>query len=121
VGFGQPDDFAYFNVFVPDWFISSPTLELHDWLNRQQRDDNPTVFELLEQDGSRESDGTQTAYVRYRYQSESKYCIDVVEEILVVGSGSRQAALWIDSKVCEHSYHEFQPILSKILDSLTVL
>lgn len=118
VGFSQPDDFAYFNVFVPDWFMNSATLELDDWLSRQQRDENPIVYEVLEKDASRLANGTQTAYVRYRYQSESKYCIDVVEEILVVSSGSRQKSLWLESRVCEHSYHEFQSILDQIRDSI---
>ena len=118
VGFSQPDEFAYFNVFVPDWFISSATSELEDWLSRQQRDENPVVYEVLEKDNSRLSNGTQTAYVRYRYQGESKYCIDVVEEILVVSSGSRQKSLWLESRVCEHSYHEFQSILDEIRDSI---
>ncbi len=118
VGFSQRDEFAYFNVFVPDWFIISATSELDDWLSRQQLDENPVVYEVLEKDDSQLANGTQTAYVRYRYQSESKYCIDVVEEILVVSSGSRQKSLWLKSRVCEHSYQEFQPILDQIRDSL---
>ena len=117
VGFSQPDGFAYFNIFVPDWFISSATSELEGWLSRQQRDENPVVYEVLERDNSLLANGTQTAYVRYRYQSESQYCIDVVEEVLVVSSASKQSSLWLESKVCEHSYHEFQPILDQIGES----
>lgn len=118
VGFSQPDDFAYFNVFVPDWFINSAISELDDWLSRQQRDENPILYEVLEKDNSQLTNGVQTAYVRYRYQSELKYCIDVVEEVLIVGSGSRQRALWLESRVCEHSYQDFQPLLDEIFSSL---
>lgn len=118
VEFSQPDDYAYLSVFVPDWFIGSAVSELDDWLNRQQREENPVVYEVLERDHSRLADGTQIAYVRYLHQSESKYCIDVVEEILVVSSGSSQKSLWLESRVCEHSYQEFQPTLDQIRDSI---
>ena len=121
VSISEPSDFAFFQVFVPDWYIISANEELHDWLGRQQRDENPVVYELLESDTHRDTEGVQTAYARYRYQSELKYCVDVVEEVLVVSAGARQAALWIESRVCEHSYQEFQPVINAIFESFKAI
>ena len=117
VSFRQPDDFAFFNLFFPDWYISSPSRELDEWLDRKQQDDDPVIFEVLEKDYSPDTDGVQTAYVRYRYQSESKYCVDVIEEVLIVSSGLRQVAIWIESRVCEHAYQDFQPVLEAMFQS----
>ena len=121
VDFLEPQDYAFFQLFFPDWYIGSATDELDDWLARQERDQNPVVYEVLERDSLRDDDGVQTAYVRYRYQSELKYCVDVIEEILVVTSGPRQSSVWIESKVCEHSYQELQPILDAIFKSFDSL
>ena len=118
VTFTEPQDFALFNMFIPDWFISSAASELDSWLARQQREDNPVVFEILEKDSSRDANGIQTAYVRYRYQSELQYCIDVVEEILFVTPDRIQQALWVESRVCEHSYYEYQPMLDRMFNSI---
>lgn len=117
VDFSEPQDFAFFQLFFPDWYISSATDELDGWLVRQERDENPVVYEVLERDSFRGDDGVQTAYVRYRYQSELKYCMDIVEEILVVSSDSRQSSVWIESRVCEHSYQEIQPVLDAMFES----
>ena len=118
VGFDDPDGFAYFSVFFPDWYIGSAAGELDDWISRQETDDNPVVFEVLEKDNLRDSDGSQTAYVRYRYQGESENCVEVTEEILTVTSGRTPVALWIVSSTCEHSYYDYQPILDHMYNSL---
>ena len=118
VSFYHSEFYATFNIFFPDWYISSATKELDDWISRQERDDNPVVLEVLERDSSQDSDGVQTAYVRYRHQSELKYCVDVIEEILTVTSGRMPVAIWIESKTCDHSYYDYQPILDRMYDSL---
>ena len=117
VTFTEPQDFAFFNVFSPDWYISTASKELDDWINRKAKEESPIIFEVLEKDDSLDTDGTQTAYVRYRYQSEAKYCEDVVEEILLVTADRTQRSLWIEATVCEHSYHDYQPILNEMLES----
>ena len=118
VTFSEPQEFALFNLFFPDWYVSSAVGELDDWISRQEQEESPVVFEVLEKDSTRDSDGAQSAYVRYRYQSELKYCVDIIEEILFVTPGQTRSVLWIESKVCEHSYQDFQPILNQIFDSL---
>ena len=118
VSFTAPQVFAVFTLFFPDWYIGSARNELDSWIDRQEKDDDPVLFEVLERDEYQDDEGIQTAYVRYRFQSDAEYCIDVVEEILVVASGARQSSIWIESKVCEHSYQELQPVLDEILDSL---
>ena len=118
VSFTAPQVFAAFNLFFPDWYIASARVELDGWLDRRKSEDNPVLFEVLERDEYRDDEGIQTAYIRYRFQSETKYCVDVVEEILVVTSGPGQSAVWIESKVCEHAYRELQPVLDELLESL---
>ena len=121
VTFTAPRVFAEFTLFFPDWFISSARNELDSWMSRREREEEPEVFEVLERKDSQAADGTQTAYIRYRFQSETKYCIDEVQEILAISTGQRQSAIWIESKVCEHSYQDLQPVLDEILNSLDTL
>ena len=118
VSFYDPDNYAKFNMFVPDWYIGSATEELDDWIKRKEQDENPAVLEVLEKDSTRDSDGNMVAYIRYRYQSEIKYCVDLIEEYLAVVAGGSDA-YWLELRVCEHSYNEYEPVLDSILDSLT--
>ena len=121
VTFDSPDDFAYASVFFPDWHISSANEELDDWLERRKQDDNPVLLQVLERESERDSDGTLKAYVRYRYQGESQYCIELIEEYLVVSPGPSQVSVWLESSSCEHALDEYDPILEGILRSLEAL
>ena len=119
--FDSPDDYAYASVYFPDWHISSASQELDDWLQRREEDNNPVLFQVLERDSERESDGTLKAYVRYRYQGESQYCVELIEEHLLVSPGSSQVAIWLEFSSCEHALDEYGPILESILSSLKAL
>ena len=121
VKFDSPSYYAYANVFIPDWKITSASQELDDWLDKRKREDNPLVLEVLGKESERDADGTLKAYIRYRYQSEAQYCVEVIEEYLVVSGGAPQSSIWLGSSSCEHSLDEYRPILKSILASLEAL
>ena len=113
--FQSSDGFADVDVFVPDFSIRSANKELTDYIERI-RPDYPAVFELLHQSSSRNSDGSEVAYIQYRKQSSREYCTELVYEWLWVYDS---IAYWLKSSVCEHSFDDYESILTSIYDSLT--
>ena len=113
--FQSSDGFANADVFVPDSYIRSANQELTDYIERI-RPDYPVVFELLDKFSSRNSDGSEVAYVHYRKQSSREYCTEQVYEWLWVYDS---IAYWLALSVCEHSLDEYESILTSIYDSLT--
>ena len=113
--FQSSDGFANVDVFVPDSSIQSANKELTDYIERI-RPDYPAVFELLHQSSSRNSDGSEVAYIQYRKQSSREYCTELAYEWLWV---YESIAYWLALSVCEHSFDEYESILTSIYDSLT--
>ena len=113
--FQSSDGFANVDVFVPDSSIRSANKELTDYIERI-RPDYPAVFELLHQSSSRNSDGSEVAYIQYRKQSSREYCTELAYEWLWVYDS---IAYWLALSVCEHSFGEYESILASIYDSLT--
>ena len=113
--FQSSDGFANADVFVPDFYIRSANKELTDYIERI-RPDYPAVFELVNQTSSRNSDGSEVAYIQYRKQSSREYCTELVYEWLWVYDS---IAYWLALSVCEHSFVNYESILTSIYDSLT--
>ena len=102
---------AFFNVFKPDWRITSPRTELQNWLDELEQ--GSTEFDVIGWNHQQFERGDITS-VRYTIRGKIEYCVEASEQFLIVPSNGWNST-WITMVICRQEFELFYPIMNDIL------